>query len=238
MELHIYTTPEEVISRMAEYIVSMVNQAIDIRGRCDLVLTGGNSPKKLYELLASATYKEVVRWDKVYFYFGDERYVAFTDKDNNGGMVKDIFFDPLRISKDHIFYMDTSCEPEIAAKKYDDIIRKSLGNRYPVFDIILLGLGDNSHTASLFPGTPVLKVKKAGVEAVYLVEQKAFRITMTAPMINEAKWIVFLVFGKGKADAVFHVLKDERNTDLYPAQLIKADSVLWLLDQDAAGKMV
>ena len=181
MTLHIYSTPDEAISKMAVFITDTVNDAIKNNGHCHMVLTGGNSPKKLYELLASSTYKDVVRWDKVFFYFGDERYVPFTHRDNNGGMVKNIFFDPLGIREDHICYMDTSFPPEMAAQKYDTAIREKMGNSYPVFDLVLLGMGDNAHTASLFPGTAVLEEKTVDVKSVYLADQDAYRITMTAP---------------------------------------------------------
>jgi len=162
MNLHIYSNPDEVIGKMAEFMVSTLNDVINKKGICHLVLTGGNSPKKLYELLASSLFRNEVSWDNVFFYFGDERYVPFYHKDNNGRMVKECFFDPLNISHDHIFYMDTTFPPDISAQNYDEAIRRNLGNSYPVFDLILLGLGDNAHTASLFPGTPVLHESAAG----------------------------------------------------------------------------
>jgi len=234
MNLHIYSTPDEVIGKMAEFMVSTLNDVIKKNGICHLVLTGGNSPKKLYELLASPLFRNGVSWGNVYFYFGDERYVPFSHKDNNGRMVKECFFDPLNISQDHIFYMDTTSPPDISAQNYDKAIRQNMGNKYPVFDLLLLGLGDNSHTASLFPGTDVLAEKIAGIRAVYLKDQDTYRITMTAPMINAAKSIAFLVFGETKADAVFQVLNGERNISLHPAQLISTgESTHWFLDKEA-----
>lgn len=236
MELHIYQDPETTISSLAGYIIHSVNDAIGKKGYCHLVLTGGNSPKKLYELLASDAWRNLVDWSKVFFYFGDERYVPFLHKDNNGRMVKEVFFDPLDIEKSHIFYMETTLSPEKAAERYDQLIRENLGDAFPVFDLILLGLGDNAHTASLFPGTPVLRETTAGVKAVFLHEQQVYRITMTSSLINNAYAIAFLVFGNSKAEAVFQVLKGKKNIDLYPAQLIQsiAGTTDWFLDKEAA----
>jgi len=240
MNLHIYSTPDEVIGKMAEFMVSTLNDVIKKKGICHLVLTGGNSPKKLYELLASPVFRNVVSWDNVFFYFGDERYVSFSHKDNNGRMVKECFFDPLNIAQDRIFYMDTTYPPDISAQNYDEAIRRNLGNSYPVFDLILLGLGDNAHTASLFPGTPVLHESAAGVKAVFLQDQQVYRITMTAPLINRANAIAFLVFGQTKADAVYQVFKGEKNIVLYPAQLIHSinGTTDWFLDKEAVKLLV
>lgn len=236
MELHIYPTPENVIEALARFIMLTVNNAIGKKGFCHFVLTGGNSPKKLYELLASESCRNLVDWSKVFFYFGDERYVPFLHKDNNGWMVSKAFFEPLQISDSRIFYIDTSLPPEAAAEKYDQLIREKLRESYPVFDLLLLGLGDNAHTASLFPGTPVLMERTAGVKAVHLDDQQVYRITMTAPMINHARAVAFLVFGETKAEAVYQVLEGEKNSNLYPAQLINAaeGTTDWFLDKDAA----
>lgn len=227
MQLHVFDTPEEVIEQLAEHIINVINT----RERCNFALSGGSSPKKLYELLAS----RAADWHKVYFFFGDERFVPFDHPDNNGLMVKKALFDPLNIDESHIFYIDTNLDPDAAAAKYQQRIIEHFGNDHPEFDIILLGLGDNSHTASLFPHTPVLHEKKLLVSAVYLQEQNTHRITFTAPLINAAKSIIFLVYGAGKAAAVNSVINGDRNIEEYPAQLIHATD--WFLDAAAASKL-
>lgn len=236
MELHIYKTADEVIKGLADYFIQTVNTAIEKNGECTVVLSGGNSPKKLHELLASPLYSQQTDWSKIYFFFGDERYVPFTDKDNNGLMAKQTLFEPLHIDDSKIFYINTSLSPEFAASDYALRLHSHFNTKPVRFDLLLLGLGDNAHTASLFPHTPVLNEKKELMSAVYLKDQQTYRITMTAPLINAASNIVFLVYGKAKADAVYNVLRGERSIENYPAQLIepKEGSMYWFLDEDAA----
>jgi 6-phosphogluconolactonase len=237
--IHVYKTPDETIRALADHFVQVVTVAINERGKCSVVLSGGSSPKKLYELLASPDYSGKVDWDKIYFFFGDERYVAFNDPGNNGNMVKQALFEPLMIPDAHIFYINTAVPPDESAKKYSQRILSHFKNDPVRFDLVLLGLGDNAHTASLFPHTPVLKEKKALVKAVYLEETSSYRITMTAALINEAHSIAFLVYGDAKANAVHEVLEGKKDFETYPAQLIIAEEgmVHWFLDADAAKNL-
>jgi 6-phosphogluconolactonase len=238
--INIYKTTDETVKGLADYFVQTVNTSIKEKGRCAVVLPGGNSPKKLYELLASPDYSRQIDWDKVYFFFGDERYVPFNDPENNGNMVKKALFEPLMIPDANIFYINTAVPPEESAKKYSQRILSYFKNNPVRFNLILLGLGDNAHTASLFPHTPVLKEKKALVSAVHIKELSSSRITMTAALINEAHAIAFLVYGEAKAIAVHNVLEGEKDFETYPAQLIiPEEGVLhWFLDEDAAKDLI
>jgi 6-phosphogluconolactonase len=235
MELNIYKSVDEVIAKMADHFVQKVNEAITDKGECNVVLAGGSSPKRLYELLASE-YRTKIEWDSVYFFFGDERCVPFNDPSNNGLMVKKALFEPLKIADSRIFYISTLQGPAEAAKKYSKRIVTHFKDNPIRFDLVLLGLGDDAHTASLFPKTPVLREQKALVSSVSLEDGKSSRITMTAPLINEAWSIAFLVFGESKANAVRQVLEGEKNEEIYPAQLIHPEdgSVNWFLDESAA----
>ena len=197
-ELHIYKTLDEIIKGLANYFVQTVNTVIKEKNECTVVLSGGNSPRKLYELLATWNFSKQIDWDKIYFFFGDERYVPFNSPENNGNMVKKSLFEPLMISDANIFYINTAVPPDESAKKYSQRILAHFKSNPVRFDLILLGLGDNAHTASLFPHTPVLKEKKALVKAVYLEDPSSYRITMTAALINEAHNIAFLVYGDQK----------------------------------------
>jgi len=239
MEFHIYKNSDEAIEGLAGYFVQTVNAAITENGECSIVLSGGNSPKPLYKILSTYEYAKQIDWDKIYFFFADERYVPFTGPDNNGWMVKKALFEPLRIADANIFYINTSLPPEEAAKKYAQRILLHFKDKPVQFDLILLGLGDNAHTASLFPHTPVLKEKKALMRAVHLEDQESYRITMTAALINEAHAIAFLVYGEAKAKAVHEVLKGEKDFETYPAQLIIPEEgmVHWFLDEDAAQNL-
>ena len=155
-------------------------------------------------------------------------------------MVKKALFEPLMIPDANIFYINTAVPPEESAKKYAQRILSYFKNDPVRFDLVLLGLGDNSHTASLFPHTPVLKEKKALVSAVYIKELSSSRITMTAALINEAHAIAFLVYGEAKANAVHNVLEGEKDFETYPAQLIIPEEGVmhWFLDEEAAKNLI
>ena len=238
MKLNIYNTADEVLGKLAEYIATSSRQAIETNERFTVALSGGSSPKKLYELLASG-YSDKIDWNKVYFFFGDERYVPHSSPDSNYLMVKKALFEPLAIPEKQIFAVDTTVEPDAAAQKYAQVIRDFFKEERIRFDLVLLGLGDNSHTASLFPYTPVLNDKEPTVREVYLDDQKVYRITLNAPLINQAHRIAFLVYGKGKAEAVHHVIEDKEDINDFPAQLIKPASgeLQWFLDKDAASML-
>ncbi len=238
MQLNIFDIENEVLAALAAHFVELANAAITEKGKFSVALSGGSSPKKLYELLASS-FADKVAWAKVYFFFGDERNVPQTDKDSNFLMAKKALFDPLNIATSQIFAVDTSLSPQDAAKKYEEEIEQFFDEDELSFDLVLLGLGDNSHTASLFPHTPVLHDRTPGVKEVFLEDQQIYRITLNAPLINEAQHIAFLVYGEGKAIAVHHVLEDDEDIEEYPAQLIEpiVGEIEWFLDKPAASAL-
>lgn len=237
MKLNIYDTEDEVLEGLAKYFVDTAARSIADDGQFSVALSGGNSPKKLYELLASPKYRDKVEWQKVHFFFGDERYVPHTDPQSNYLMAKKAILQPLDLSYRQIFPVNTSVSPEEAAARYTNDINLYFAGFEPRFDLVLLGLGDNSHTASLFPHTPVLHDKSASIKEVFLKDQQVYRITMTAPLINLAHHIAYLVYGQGKAEAVHHVIEDQTNIEQYPAQLIKPvdGDLQWFMDKSAAS---
>lgn len=239
MELNIFDTVDEQIAALADYVIATASTAIADHGRFDFVLSGGGSPKRLYELLTSEKYKKRIDWSKTYFFFGDERFVPAGDDKRNSLMAKKSLFDHINVKENQVFKVDTSGTPEEAADKYQAAITAHFGQKPVQFDLILLGLGDDAHTASLFPGTTILNEKKAGIKSVYLEDKKVHRISMTYPLINQAKEIAFLAFGENKSDAAHQVLKGEKNTKKYPAQLIKAENgkMEWFLDKAAASRL-
>ncbi|QDP86551.1 6-phosphogluconolactonase [Chryseobacterium sp. SNU WT5] len=240
MNLRIYKNIDDVISALAENICEVAKESIQARGQFNFVLSGGSSPKKLYELLASDSFKNKIDWDKTYFFFGDERFVPADDSQRNSVMVEEALFKPLKINKSNIFKIDTTGSPEESAQKYWQSILKHFDGKPVKFDFNLLGLGDNSHTASLFPNTSVLKETEATIKSIFVEEVDMDRITMTAPLINDSRHIAFLVFGEGKAEAVFHVLEDQSGSATeYPARLITKDEnkVQWFLDGMATSRL-
>ncbi|MCL4115869.1 UNVERIFIED_CONTAM: hypothetical protein GTU68_035715 [Idotea baltica] len=235
MKFNVFETEEQVIDAFTAHIVSLAVAAIKARGQFNLSLSGGSSPKKVYELLASSVYRDQVDWNKVFFFFGDERYVPSDSPDSNALMVKEALFKPLGIEAQNIFAVDTSLPADEAADQYAKLIQDHFGHSEVRFDCVMLGLGGDAHTASLFPYTDVLRASKASVKAVQLPGQSSFRISMTAPLLNQARNIAFLTFGGGKSQAIFQVVKGDRDPEKYPAQLIdpEAGTVEWYTDQAA-----
>lgn len=236
MNLLIYKTKAELLKDIADYIIAIGEKAIAEKDCFNFVLTGGNSPKELYMMLAT-DYREKLDWNKVYFFIGDERNVPPGHDTYNGLMARKSILDPLNVAADHIFFVDTTLAPEKAAIEYAKAITAHFDGADLSFDLILLGMGDDAHTASLFPGTEVLGNKDVTVDSVYVEKLSTYRITFTAPLINKAKNIAFLVFGEAKAEAIKHVIEDTtKDTQLYPSQLIDPidGSLTFFLDSEAA----
>ncbi|GAA3961508.1 6-phosphogluconolactonase [Pedobacter ginsengiterrae] len=235
MNLLIYKTLEELNQDLADYVIKIAEMAIEDNDRFNFVLTGGNSPKELYRIL-STDCKDRIDWEKVYFFFGDERNVPADDENYNGLMAKKNFFDNLNIETDHIFYIDTTLAPEKAAIEYKKSIDKHFDGNDIVFDLILLGMGDDAHTASIFPHTTLVKNQEVDVDSVFVEKLNTYRISLTAPLINKAENVAFLAFGENKAEALKHVIGDEeKNFDTYPAQLINPTDgkLTWFVDEAA-----
>ena len=239
MKLNIFNSADEVLTALADYFIKVATESIATKNKFTVALSGGSSPKKLYELLASTSYADHIDWEKVYFFFGDERNVPQDHKDSNYLMAKKALFDPLLISPANVFAVDTTFEPAEAAARYWEMISTFFDEGELSFDLVLLGLGDNSHTASLFPHTPVLHDTTPGVKEVWLEDQQVWRITLNAPLINDGRHIAFLVYGEGKAIAVHHVLEDAEDIEEYPAQLIDSitGETVWFLDEAAAADL-
>ncbi|MBU0696308.1 MAG: 6-phosphogluconolactonase [Bacteroidetes bacterium] len=236
MKLNVFNSPDLVIKNLANFFVKLANEAIHDHQYFFVALSGGNSPKKLHQLLASDEYKNQVDWTKVLFFFSDERYVPQDHPDSNYLMAKETLLDPLNIPEEQVCKIDTSLDPASAAQDYERCICKHFKEQ-PIFDLILLGLGDDAHTASIFPQTSLVWIDEELVKEVYLKDKQVYRISFTAPLINQAKNVAFLTFGTNKANAIKAVLEGERNVAQYPAQLIKpANGTLsWFVDDDAVS---
>jgi 6-phosphogluconolactonase len=235
MNLLIYKTLEELNPDLADYIIKIAEMSIEENDRFNFVLTGGSSPKALYHFLATEC-EHRIDWEKVYFFFGDERNVPSTDEQYNGLMAKKTLLDPLNIQDDHIFYVDTTLPPDEAAQAYQNAINKHFKGLEINFDLILLGMGDDAHTASIFPNTSLVKEQIAGIKSVYVDKLNTHRISFTAPLINQADHVVFLVFGENKAEALKHVVADtDKNYNQYPSQLIDPidGKLTWFTDEAA-----
>jgi 6-phosphogluconolactonase len=236
MMVKILNTKDEVLHATAAYFVKTAEENIYSKGRFTVALSGGSSPKGLFELLASE-YRAQVEWKKVFFFFGDERYVPADHADSNALMAKQVLFDPLHIDPKQVFSVNTALEPKAAAADYQQTIENHFAPGPVTFDLILLGLGDDAHTASLFPGTDVVNAKEVGVKDVFLSDKQVHRITFTAPLINRARHVAFLVYGNSKATALKNVLQGFKNYESFPAQLINPvnGELAWFIAEDAAS---
>ena len=234
---------KDLFTRTAKLIVDAADEAIARSGRFALVLTGGSTPKGLYELLASDEWRSRIDWVKTHLFWGDERFVPSDDSQSNYGMAKKALIDHLRIPAENIHRVVTeNTTPEICANTYAEDIRKFFGigvGEFPAFDFVLNGMGSNRHVLSLFPGRPTIHEKKKLVVADYIPEVSMDRITMTAPLVNAAREVVMLVAGNDKAEALKDVLYGSRDVDLKPAQLIdpKSGNLTWMVDKEAASQL-
>src|ERR1044072_4185675 len=219
--LQIYNTPDEVSNALAEWITQAIETTLQKQDRITWVVTGGNSPKQLYELLATSPYRERIDWSKLHIFWGDERAVPFEDSRNNAKMTFEHLLSKVPVVRDQVHIMDTTLPPEESASAYEAILHRYFAPEGPSFDLVLNGMGDDGHTLSLFPHTPVIHEKLAWVKAFYLDAQHMFRITLTARVVNRAANIVFLPFGNNKSNALFEVLKGDKNIDQYPSQIIQ-----------------
>jgi 6-phosphogluconolactonase len=239
MNLIIKKDTDELSKYFAVWLRDYIEKKLQQQDRFTLVLSGGSTPKKLYQLLASDRFNSKIDWNKIHFFWGDERHVPFDDEKNNAKMAFDNLLNHVPVVKENIHVMRTDTTPEASAIAYEKILNKYFPVRNKTFDLILLGLGDNAHTLSLFPGYDVVHEKQKWVQSFYLEEQKMYRITLTAPVVNAAACIVFLVSGSDKAAALQHVLAGEHDPDLYPAQIIQPYNaeLYWCIDEAAAADL-
>ena len=221
----------------AHLFVETCNRCIAAKGKFVVALSGGNTPNRLYQLLATPEFSKNIEWNKVFIFWGDERFVPHTDSDSNYRMVKENLLDYITIPPKNISPVPTEGKAKDCAKQYEQIIHSFFGKKKIVFDCVLLGIGNDGHTASLFPGTDILKEKKKLIKEVWVEEKQIWRISFTLSLINNSKQVIFLVAGKDKNEVVAKILGDRIEKPLLPSQLVKPAKgiVYWMLDDEAAS---
>ncbi|MGE3804567.1 MAG: 6-phosphogluconolactonase [Gemmataceae bacterium] len=237
--VHVYPDAAAVFKAAADLFAEQASKSIAARGRFVANLSGGSTPKGVFELLGQPPYRDQVPWDKVHLWWGDERCVGPDDPKSNYHMTRLAMIDHVKIPKGNVHPVDGTLPPVDGARKYEDEIKQFFGKDKPQFDLIFLGLGDNGHTASLWPDSPVLEEKKRLAAEAYAPEQDLWRVTLTAPILNEGRLIAFLLKGADKADVLKQVLEGPYQPKTLPAQLIKPTSgeLRWLVDEAAAAKL-
>jgi 6-phosphogluconolactonase len=221
----------------AELFVNAAGQAMAKRGAIHVVLSGGETPRPLYELLATPAWKNCFDWGKTHVYWSDERFVPPADPRSNEGMTRRALLDHVPIPPAQIHPMYCPKQPRQAAQDYEKLLRKWGSGQPPRFDLALLGIGADGHTASLFPGTQAVKERERLVCELYLPEQDVYRLTLTVPALNQSRLVVFLASGTGKAPMLRRILTDPAIEPLPPARLIspQAGEIQWLVDRAAAS---
>lgn len=236
-EIRITSDIEELFSLAADTFVEIAGEAISERGRFTVALSGGSTPKAFYHLLTTDEYRTKVRWVDVRFFLGDERFVPPGAEQSNFRMALLNLFKPLGIPPENIFRWKTEIsDPKAVARGYEDTIIEFVGGEPPQFDLFLLGMGPDGHVASLFPSTKALTESHHLAVPTWVEKLKSWRLTMTYPVINNSRNVMFLVAGEAKAEAVREVIDGKKDAAHFPAQSVrpKDGRLMWFLDEHAA----
>lgn len=236
-ELIVFADAAEMMAAAAEELLKAALQAVSERGRFTCALSGGSTPRGLYQRLASEPLREHMPWEEVHFFWGDERHVPPDDAESNYRMAREAMLDAVPLPPENLHRIRAE-EPDAAraAVEYEAEIRsffKIDSEGWPRFDLILLGLGKDAHTASLFPGGTAVHERERLVLAPWVEAQRTFRITLTPPVLNHAARVLFLVSGEDKAEALRSVIEGERDVDRFPAQIVTGNR-MWMVDRAAA----
>ena len=239
-EVHVLPDPEAIFQRAADEFSRLAIEAVKARGVFFVALSGGSTPKGLYTLLVSdPSFRAQVPWDKIHFFFGDERTVPPEHADSNFRMATEAMFSKVTVPAAHIHRVSGEDSlPSRAAAAYEQELRNAFDlseGQFPRFDLILLGMGPDGHTASLFPGTTALQEKSRLVVANWVEKFKTYRITFTFPVLNNAANILFMAGGAEKAEVLKSVLNNDPAAAPYPSQLVHPQNgrLLWLVEQAA-----
>ncbi|MGA8533702.1 MAG: 6-phosphogluconolactonase [Candidatus Tumulicola sp.] len=236
--LKVFPDAPAVADALAELFIDTAQTAMADRGAFRVALSGGNTPRAAYELLATESFGGQLSWSDIFVYFGDERCVPPDDEQSNYRMARKAFLDAEPIPPRNVHRIRGEIDPTAAAAEYAQILRTDMGD-LPHFDLVLLGLGPDGHTASLFPGSPPDTDDDALVRGVYSESQSMWRVTVTPKVINAARTVAFAVEGVEKTAILATVLQGPRDPTKYPAQIVapKSGRLVWLVDELAAGML-
>ncbi len=234
-KIHAYPNKEKLVAATAEFVADSVEQAIQQNGLCNLALSGGNTPGGVFTLLASGSCRDRVDWSKLHLFWGDERMVPPEHDDSNFRLVQDTLLDHVKIPAENVHRMRGEIAPEEAAAEYAGLMHGHFKESPPCFDLMLLGLGEDGHTASLFPGTDAVEECEKHTIAVFVPKLDAWRVTLTLPVLNASRKVLFLVSGKSKSEMVQRIISNKQPAKEIPATMVSPQNgeLHWMLDSDA-----
>jgi 6-phosphogluconolactonase len=242
MEIRKLTTPQELFAAAAEEVVRTANESIAQRGLFTIALSGGSTPKSLFTLLATNA-RSSFNWEQTFFFWGDERHVPPEDDESNYRMAQEAMLSKVPVPRGNVFRIPTeNPDADAAALSYEQTLGKFFAlepGQFPRFDLILLGMGPDGHTASLFPETAALQEKSRLVVANWVEKLKTSRITFTLPVLNAARCVAFLVSGTDKAAVLRTVLQSDVPGEQYPSKLVRPSDgkLIWFLDRAASSEL-
>jgi 6-phosphogluconolactonase len=238
-EVRVYATPETLVQETAHQVMQIAREAVNARGRFVAALSGGTTPKGLFQQLTEEPYRSLIPWDKTYLFFVDERHVPLNDETSNYLMTQEYLLSKVPVPSANVFAMTDGKQPvERAASSYEIKMGKFFGTGAPPrFDLALMGMGDDGHTASLFPGMPQVNELERWVVGYYVDSSKKERVSLTFPVLNASRFLLVLLEGEKKAKMAREVLKGPSDPPRYPAQYLRpADGKLvFALDEAAAS---
>ena len=238
--LLIFDDADATARAAAERFAEIAGESVRARGRFSVALSGGSTPRRIYELLAGEDFAARVDWTKAHVFFGDERCVPPEDEASNYRMASETLLSRAGVPRENVHRMIGEGDAVANARLYEDELRSFFGDAaWPAFDLVMLGLGEDGHTASLFPGTSALEERGAWVAANWVEKLGSYRLTLTPPAINHAAHVMFVVTDAGKAGRLFEVLQGAREPRRLPAQLIRpaGGALEWYVDRAAAAKL-
>ncbi len=236
-------TPEDLFEAAAQFVLQSLTFQPDSNKIYSVALSGGSTPQRLFTRLAADPYRSQVDWSSIRIFWGDEREVSPDHSESNFRMAKENLLDRVPIPPDQVFRMEGERPAKEAAVRYEEVLRRAFSHKnkenVPRFDLILLGMGSDGHTASLFPETSVLEEREQWVAAPWVEKLHTHRITLTPPVFNAAKRVLFMVGGSDKDKAAEAVLEGPYQPNRYPAQIVNPSQgdLVWLLDREAASRL-
>jgi 6-phosphogluconolactonase len=233
--IHAYPSKEKLVTATAALVADCIEQAIQQNGLCNMALSGGSTPGGVFSLLASSPYRDRVDWCRLHLFWGDERMVPPEHQGSNFRMVQETLLDHIKIPDENVHRIRGEIAPEEAAAEYAELLHTHFKADLPCFDLILLGLGEDGHTASLFPETDAVEEYEKHAVAVFVPKLSAWRVTLTLPVFNAARKVLFLVSGKSKSEIVQRIMSNKQPDKELPATMVNPQNgeIHWMLDSEA-----